>query len=395
MKNSALKTLAGLFFIAMLAACGGNDPEAEDMDDIEDEMEQSAITQTFGGRIDIDNLPDYANQQIPNYISKDNTDNNQITDEGATLGRVLFYDKNLSSDNTVSCASCHQQSVAFGDGLQASQGVNGTTGRHSMRLVNARFADEEHFFWDERANTLEIQTTQPIQDHVEMGFSGQDGDESIDDLIVKLQAIPYYQELFTHAFGDETVTEARMQNAMAQFVRSIQSFDSRYDVGRAMVGNDGANFPNLSAEENTGKQLFITRATIANGVRIGGGLGCGGCHRAPEFDIDPDSRNNGVVASLSGEGTDDGVTRSPSLRDIFNANGQLNGGLMHTGDMDLEAVLDHYNNVTSNRNNVDRRVRGQQLMMTQQEKDAVVAFIKTLSGSDIYTNEKWSDPFID
>ena len=393
MKKPTLKLLAALFFLAMLSACGGNNSDTEEIEEMEEEVEQSAITQTFGGRIDMDNLPNYANQTIPNYINKDNTGSNRITDEGATLGRVLFYDKNLSSDNTVSCSSCHQQSAAFGDLLQASEGVNGTTGRHSMRLVNARFADEENFFWDERASSLEFQTTQPIQDHVEMGFSGSEGDESIEDLIVKLQAIPYYQELFTHAFGDETVTEDRMQSAMAQFVRSIQSFDSRYDAGRATVGNDGANFPNFSAQENTGKQLFLARPTVNNGLRVGGGLGCAGCHRVPEFDIDPNSASNGVFASLTGEGTDAEVTRSPSLRDIFDANGQLNGGLMHTGDMTMEDVLDHYNNVPANAPNVDRRVRGQQLQMTDDEKEAVVAFIKTLSGSDMYANEKWSDPF--
>ncbi|MEL7144960.1 MAG: cytochrome-c peroxidase [Bacteroidota bacterium] len=394
MNNATFKILATIIFLAMLSACGGNESE-EVIDEIEEEVEQSAIDNTFAGRIDIDNLPDYSNQQIPNYISKDNTASNVITDEGATLGRVLFYDKSLSSDNTVSCASCHQQSAAFGDMLQASEGVNGTTGRHSMRLVNARFGEEEQFFWDKRASTLEVQTTQPIQDHVEMGFSGQNGDESITDLIAKLQAIPYYQELFLHAFGSETITEDRMQSALAQFVRSIQSFDTRYDAGRVMVGNDGVDFPNFSTEENTGKQLFLGRANVNNGVRIGGGLGCGACHRAPEFDIDPDSRGNGVFASLSGEGADEDVTRSPTLRDIFDASGQQNGGLMHTGDMTLEVVLDHYNSVPANAPNVDRRVRGQRLMMTADEKTAVVAFIKTLSGSDVYTNEKWSDPFED
>ena len=107
------------------------------------------------GIIDLNDLFDYSNQPIPGYIQKDNTPfNNTLTDEGATLGRVLFYDKQLSVDNTVSCASCHQQQFAFGDTAVVSQGVNGTTGRHSVRLVNARFGDEVRFFWDERAASL-------------------------------------------------------------------------------------------------------------------------------------------------------------------------------------------------------------------------------------------------
>lgn len=367
--------------------------DEEEMNEI---VDQSAISNAFGGRIDMNNLPDYENQSIPSYISKDNTDGNQISNEGATLGRVLFYDKQLSSDNTISCASCHQQEFGFSDNLQASAGVNGVTGRHSMRLINARFADEDRFFWDERANTLEFQTTQPIQDHVEMGFSGDSGDEDIDDLIGKLQEIPYYQELFTYAFGDQQVTESRMQSALAQFIRSIQSFDSRYDNGLASANNNvGANFSNFSAQENEGKRLYMGRAEFNNnGVRIGGGLGCNSCHRSPEFDIDPDSGNNGVVSSIGG-GTDTNVTRSPSLRDLFNPSGSSNGLFMHTGDMDIEAVIDHYNNISASQN-TDRRLSrggGQNLAMTTTEKEAVIAFLKTLTGSDVYTNEMWSNPF--
>ena len=78
----------------------------------------------------------------------------------------LFYDKNLSIDNSISCASCHQQAAAFGDLATVSTGVDGVTGRHSMRLAYARFGNEDRFFWDERAPSLEAQTTQPIQDHV-------------------------------------------------------------------------------------------------------------------------------------------------------------------------------------------------------------------------------------
>ena len=203
------------------------------------------------GVIDLVNPANYATQPIPNYINRDNTPgNNPITDLGATLGRVLFYDKRLSRNDTISCASCHQQERAFSDLSVASTGVAGTTGRHSMRLVNARFSAEEHFFWDERAPTLEAQTTQPIQDHVEMGFSGTDGDPGFSDLVDKLEVIELYQVLFKGVYGDATITEARIQSAIAQFVRSIQSFDSRYDEGRAAVGADGPPFPNFTASEN-------------------------------------------------------------------------------------------------------------------------------------------------
>ena len=140
--------------------------------------------------LDLTKLHSYADQEVPAYINRDNTpDNNPITNIGATLGRVLFYDKRLSKNSTVSCASCHQQEAAFGDPAVASVGAAGTTGRHSMRLVNARFANERRFFWDERAPTLEAQTTQPIQDHIEMGFSGADGDPDLSALVERVSRI--------------------------------------------------------------------------------------------------------------------------------------------------------------------------------------------------------------
>ena len=147
------------------------------------------VKATFGTNIDLDNLANYANQSIPGYITKDNSAGNSITDKGATLGRVLFYDKNLSSNNTISCASCHQQANAFGDTNVASNGVNGTTGRHSMRLINTRFAVENKFFWNERAASLEIQTTMPIEDHAELGFSGVNGRGNLDSLFKKLSTV--------------------------------------------------------------------------------------------------------------------------------------------------------------------------------------------------------------
>jgi cytochrome c peroxidase len=342
---------------------------------------------------------DYANQAIPNYIDKDNIRGNEITDAGATLGRVMFYDKKLSVNNSISCASCHKQELAFGDNRRLSQGVNGETGKHSMRLINARFFDERRFFWDERADNLEQQTTMPIQDHIEMGFSGTDGNPGINDLTVKLSNELYYRQLFTKAFGDELISEKRMQEALAQFVRSIQSFDSKYDIGRAMVNNDNQQFPNFTTLENEGKNLFSRNAMFQgqSGNRIGGGLGCQGCHRTNEFDIAPNSRNNGVVlaADLT---TDLSITKSPTLRDMFNPAGELNGQLMHNGDFEsLEMVLGHYNSIeASGNNNLDARLGrggGQQLNMTEGEKLAVIAFLKTLSGKDVYENEKWSDPF--
>ncbi len=355
------------------------------------------------GVIDLNNLENYANQPIPDYIAKDNTPaHNPVSNAGATLGRVLFYDKQLSVDNSTACASCHIQQFAFSDTAQLSLGrTGGRTGRHSMRLINARFADEERFFWDERASSVEDQASKPIQDHVEMGFSGANGDPGLDSLFNKMEGLAYYQKLFTFVYGDTEVSEERIQLAIAQFVRSIQSFDSKFDEGRSQVANDGTPFPNFTTQENQGKRLFLQPPQFdLSGSRTGGGLGCNGCHRAPEFDIDPNSRNNNVIAVAADPGSTDLTnTRSPSLRDLFNPAGILNGPLMHNGTFtDFSEVLDHYNHIelVAN-NNLDHRLiangQGQMLNITQEERNAITAFMQTLSGQQVYANPIWSNPF--
>ncbi len=411
-----MKKIPYLLFFGIAIAC--TEPEIiepiETVEEIEtdttssevdtSQVKETNIWESFGD-LDLENLYNYANQDIPDYITKDNTMDNPVSDKGATLGRVLFYDKNLSIDGTVSCSSCHQQAFAFSDPDVASEGVNGTTGRHSMRLINSRFAVEAKFFWDERAETLEIQTTMPIQDHTEMGFSGEEGNPTLDGLIIKMEGIDYYPALFAFADGDSSITEERIQKSLAQFVRSIQSFDSKFDEGRAQVDADTAPFPNYSDQENQGKQLFMAAPVFDNqGVRTGG-VGCAGCHAAPEFDIDPNTLNNGHVSSFTGA-QDFTVTRAPSLRDLINPAGEFNGPLMHDGALaDLDAVLDHYNEIDpAGIENLDRRLTlppgpGMppggvfSLDITNEEREALKAFLRTLTGSDVYTNPKWSNPF--
>ena len=364
----------------------------------------AAIKLAFGANIDPIILENYANQVKPTYIVKNNLGNNVIADKTATLGRVLFYDKNLSINNTISCSSCHKQNFAFGDTAEVSAGVEGgLTIRHSMRLINTRFANEAKFFWNERAANLNIQTTMPIVDHLEMGFSGQNGRGNINTLIGKLSTINYYKELFKFTFGDSIVTENRIQNALASFVSSIQSFDSKYDIGRAQVNNDNQPFPNFTATENQGKTLFLTPPVFNGaGLRTTGGLGCNACHNAPEFDIDPNSLNNGIIGiTNSANGIDITNTRAGTLRDITNSTGAINTPMMHTGALrSLSAVINHYNTINLNpRNtNLDPRLRpggnAQNLNVTEAEIAAIVAFMQTLGGNNVYINKKWSNPFL-
>jgi cytochrome c peroxidase len=151
------------------------------------------------------------------------------------------------------------------------------------------------------------------------------------------------------------------------------------------------NFPNFSASENAGKQLFLAPPG-------GGGAGCAGCHRAPEFDIDPNSRNNGVTSKIGG-GTDLTNVRSPSLRDLERPGGTLNGGLMHDGSFNrLLSVINHYAAIPGDNANLDNRLRRpggnvQALNLTAQQRNDLVAFLRTLTGTAVYTDPKWSSPF--
>ena len=363
----------------------------------------AATRAAFGTNIDFANLSNYANQSKPNYINNDNTGTDTIKDNKATLGRILFYDKNLSINNTISCASCHNQAFAFSDTALVSRGVvDGVTDRHTMRLINARYANEAKFFWNERAASLEIQTTMPIQDHDEMGFSGLNGRGNLDTLLKKLAKINYYKEIFKTIYGDSIVTQNRLQESLSQFIRSIQSFDSKYDSGRARVNNDGTAFPNFTSTENAGKTLYLNAPIFdGNGNRVAGGAGCNGCHRAPEFDIDPNSRNNGIVGIIGSNSIETNDTRAPSLRDLVKADGTPNSRMMHTGQFtSIAGVLGHYNNIPNipGNNNLDGKLRvdgvGNKLRLTPTETAQLIAFIQTLGGKNVYVDKKWSNPFL-
>lgn len=344
--------------------------------------------------IDPNSLLNYANPTYPVHydatvLANDNTPaTNRVTNIGATLGRVLFFDKNLSINNTVACASCHQQSTGMTDSRQFSLGFDGVdvTAKHAMRLGNVRFYAGQSMFWDKRAASVEAQATQPIQNSVEMGFDATHG--GIDALITKMATLPYYSELFKLVYGDSTITEDRIQRALAQYERSMVSTSSRFDTEFAKVYNAnapgkgiGANFAGFTAQENRGKQLFLAPPNQ-------GGGGCAGCHQTPTFALDPNSRSNGLDA---GETT---LFKSPSLKNIA-----LTGPYMHDGRFTtLEQCVDHYISGVQAGPALDNRLKGpggqpQQLNLTAADRDAIVAFLKTLNDTSLTADPKFASPF--
>lgn len=358
------------------------------------------------GLLDLSNLFSYDSQEFPEKALYRWNDENPVSDKGATLGRVLFYDTKLSVNNTTACASCHQQENAFGDSRQVSIGFNGEpTERHAMRLINVDFHADNRKFWDERTARLENTVTLPFQNPIEMGFSGKDGFPSMDSLLRKMDDLAYYKILFEEAFGDQNITEDRMALALAQFIRSITTFDSKFDEGFNIVGEEITHFPNFTEEENRGKRLFFNPPAGIFGTRdvsAPTGAACGFCHKAPGFDLIHLSSNNGVIG-VAGDSTaiDISIRRSPSLKNLVKPDGSSNGPFMHDGSIStLEDVIEHYNFIPFDPRNellsglLFPMANGNvELLLNEQEKSDLVTFLKTLSGNDVYTNEKWSNPF--
>jgi cytochrome c peroxidase len=315
----------------------------------------------------------------PAIVNQDNTPaNNPITNEGATLGRVLFYDTRLSANNTISCASCHQQAHSFTDSAALSTGfAGGLTGRNSMSLANARYFQPGTFFWDERAATLEDQVLQPIQNEVEMGLT-------LNEMVARVEATAFYPPLFEQAFGTPQINSERVSLALSQFVRSMVSYQAKYDAGVA------TNFSNFTPQENQGRQIFTGRGN------------CDSCHTTDAF-VAQEATNNGLdvtttdagLGGMTGNVADEGKFKVPSLRNV-----ELTGPYMHNGRFaTLSEVVEFYNSGVQPHPNLDPRLRGpngqpRRLNLTTNEKAALVAFLQTVTDDTFIHDPKFSNPFL-
>jgi cytochrome c peroxidase len=348
----------------------------------------------------------YANILFPQDILNNITEmdnlpaNNPITDAGATLGRVLFYDVAFSKNYTTSCASCHKQEFSFSDTARFSRGFNGgLTPRNSMNLNHARFQKDSAFFWDNRASSLEKQVLMPIQNAVEMGLS-------LDTLVARISAKSFYPPLFQAAFGSTIIDTTRIARALAQFIRSMNSFGSKYRTGVNTTNENPETTPfnNFTAEENLGKNLFmdITRGN------------CQACHTRNIF-VQQGSKNIGLdlvyadngVGAASGNVNKNGQFSVPSLINV-----ELTAPYMHDGRFKtLEEVIDFYSDSVKAHPNLDGFLREilpgnpnpnnnpcntcppRRPHFSPEEKRALVAFLKTMTDTVITKDPRWSNPF--
>lgn len=346
------------------------------------------------------------------------------SDHLPTLGRVLFYDPRLSINNTVSCASCHKQALAFSDNTAFSRGFeNRITPRNSMPIQNIIstlfkadnsvidpsssdsltidtnpdigaylpgvfvspdfFAQPTKLFWDGRENDLAIMVTRPIMNHIEMGIS------DLDVLAQKLSTLKEYNALFTNAFGNQEITKEKIATGLSAFLLSIRSNQSKFDksvnftINNSFTNNIPEAGSQLSAIEELGRQLFFNKFT------------CNSCHESNGFaDIGLDANPKDMgMSGITGISAQAGMFKIPSLRNV-----ELTAPYMHDGRFKtLEEVLQHYSHGIANSTNLDERLRvngnAKQMNMSDAEVKAIVAFLTTLTDYEMITDPKLSNPF--
>lgn len=307
------------------------------------------------------------------------------TNEGVQLGRMLFYEKALSKDGSMSCADCHLQEDVFSDIRQFSLGVEGLPGgRQAMAVFNLAW-HKNGMFWDGRAATIREQALKPIQDPLEMN-------ESLENAVYKVQNMKAYRDQFIRAFGDDTVTSERIGLAIEQFELTMISNVSKFD--QVQMGN-----ATLSASEERGRLLFFSEFDPF--IPQKGGE-CFHCHGGFNFTNDQ-FMNNGLDSDpgftdlgrfeVTNNPADKAKFKVPSLRNIA-----LTPPYMHDGRFNtLEEVMDHYNTGVQNSSTLDgllfHNIEPGGLQLTDQDKADLVAFLKTLTDYSFLEDERFSSPF--
>ena len=322
-----------------------------------------------------------------------------INNAKATLGRVLFYDKKLSRNEKVSCASCHHQELAFSDDKAFSEGFNGeVTLRNSLALGSvANFkssyeggggngiapSQRQFFFWDERAHTIAEQSTMTIQDDIEMGMD-------LDELAARLAEDAHYQVLFKKAFLIPNINPGMITEALQEFINAIVSTQSRFDEALAAEkGDTHRDFSRFTVQENHGKALFIQHCSSCHGDNMSISL-----EKLANNGLDEVYTDLGV-GGVTNNPADIGKFKVPFLRNIA-----LTGPYMHDGRFEtLEEVIEHYNSGVNMHENLDHRLRTEdgmsprRLNLNDEEKAALVTFLETLTDNELVTASRFEDPF--
>lgn len=326
-----------------------------------------------------------------------------------TLGRVLFYDTQLSKDNSVSCASCHKQENAFADPVDFSEGIYGRlTDRNSIALGSfSSFADEygdgggsgalnsgKPLFWDLRAESIHQQMTETIANDKEMGMQ-------LSEIVDRLEDDEHYRILFRKAYGTSEISEGRILSALETFMLAMESHNSLFDRALdkfSQVSTDylvASSLSYFTTEQNHGKTLFMTN--------------CASCHMstlAPKvqtpFNSETIASNNGLdvlysdkgLGSVTGSAHDMGKFKVPSLRNIRRTHPYMHDGRFET----LEEVIEFYNEGVQPHHNLSNNLKGLdgapiKMNFDEHDKESLIAFLETLDDMSEIGQSKFSDPW--
>ena len=297
-----------------------------------------------------------------------NFENNKLTEEKFALGRQLFYDPILSRDSTISCASCHLQATGFTHvDHDVSHGIEGKLGtRNSLVLMNLAWSD--NFMWDGGVNHLDVQALSPITNPVEM-------DETLANVVLKLQKSEKYQKLFYEAFGSSTVTGQNVLKSISQFMVMLTTSNSKYD--KVKRGEEV-----FTAQEENGYRLFKQN--------------CSSCHTEPLF-TNNGFENNGLEPdpyfmdmgrmTITRNSADSLKFKVPTLRNV-----QFTYPYMHDGRFKtLTEVVKHYNSGIHHSNTLSEKL-AVSMELTSNERVDLVAFLKTLTDKEFLYNPDFSYP---
>ena len=327
---------------------------------------------------------------LPNFSNSSEEMRDYVFDAKAMLGRVLFHDKNLSIDNSVSCESCHHQAHGFADEVAFSEGINGQVTERNSIAFSAVGADNSEFnpyfggssfsgarmFWDHRAESVTEQLEETIENTVEMGMP-------MEELVTKLQGVDYMQVLFENSYGvgesEYVINKEDILDALLKFLQSMNpsnsKFDQFIDSQNVILNDPNADLVQLTNLESTGLNIYNNN--------------CASCHGAGKQQPVSSTMNNGLDMVYEDSGAGNATFKVPALRNIA-----LSGPYMHDGRFEtLEDVIQHYSEEIKPHPSKSFELPTGGFQFTDGEKEALIAFLQTLTDHSFVEDVKFSDPF--
>lgn len=356
------------------------------------EPEEYALLSQY---LDLPSLPNDYTVTLPQHLANAGLFARPVERDKAVLGRVLFYDKALSKDGKISCASCHKQAIGFSDDLAQSRGVSGqVTDRNSIALASvANFSAYYgtdlngpggiRFFWDNRAETIAQQATGSLTNPKEMNMH-------MTEVVSAIEVQPYYATLFKKAYGDNLVTPDRVTEAISNFINALGSYQSKFDqeASKEPYGSTFSNFSGFNPSENRGLKLYENNCSSCHSPIMG---------RPMLFNasngLDAVTTADHGVGAISGTNTEEGTFKVPTLRNIALTRPYMHDGRFAT----MEEVVEHYSSGVQSHPNLhpNLKVNGQPKRMnfSATDKQDLITFLNTLTDEKMKTDERFADPF--